>query len=128
MGGGTTVDGKGDINKQVGIMGSGDASSANTDPAPGTKKYIDGRLHVWVPGFGWIEHGGKPSAGTVAEDMYENGHKIGSMGSEEPPIRDTTPIPVEQPEPTGDEIHIVFVEVPERKSTPPSYKPVTTSP
>lgn len=50
MGGGTTVDGKGDINKLVGIMGSGDAP-ANSDPAPGTKKYIDGVLHVWVPGL-----------------------------------------------------------------------------
>ena len=89
MGDGTTVHGKGDINKQVGIMGAGDVAST-TNPAPGTKEHIDGKLHVWVPGFGWIEYSGKPSVGTVAEDMYENGHKIGSMGVSESPPRETT--------------------------------------
>jgi len=128
MGGGVTVHGKGDINKQVGIMGAGDAPASNSDPAPDTKKYIDGKLHVWVPGFGWIEYSGKPSIGIIAEDMYKNGHKIGSIGGSESPARDTTPPAVEQIEPTGDEIHIVFVEVPEKNSTPPPYKPDTTSP
>ncbi len=41
MGGGTTVDGKGDINKMVGIMGSGD-DPANDNPVPGTKNISTG--------------------------------------------------------------------------------------
>ncbi len=34
---------------------------------------------VCVPGFGWIESRG-PNQVTYAEDMYENGNKIGIMG------------------------------------------------
>ena len=34
---------------------------------------------VYVPGFGWIENQG-PNHVEYAEDMYENGNKIGSMG------------------------------------------------
>lgn len=34
---------------------------------------------VYVPGFGWIESQG-PNHIEYAEDMYENGNKIGSMG------------------------------------------------
>ena len=34
---------------------------------------------VYVPGFGWIESQG-PNQVTYAEDMYENGNKIGIMG------------------------------------------------
>ena len=34
---------------------------------------------VYVPGFGWIESQG-PNQATYAEDMYENGNKIGIMG------------------------------------------------
>lgn len=34
---------------------------------------------VYVPGFGWIESQG-PNHAEYAEDMYENGNKIGFMG------------------------------------------------
>lgn len=34
---------------------------------------------VYVPGFGWIESQG-PNQVEYAEDMYENGNKIGAMG------------------------------------------------
>lgn len=34
---------------------------------------------VYVPGFGWLESQG-PNQVTYAEDMYENGNKIGIMG------------------------------------------------
>lgn len=34
---------------------------------------------VYVSGFGWIESQG-PNQATYAEDMYENGNKIGIMG------------------------------------------------
>lgn len=128
MGGSVTVHGKGDINKQVGVMGSGDAPPSNIDPAPGTKKNIDGMLHVWVPDFEWIEYSGKPSVGIVAKDMYESGQKIGSMGGGETPPKKTTPLATEQAEPIDGEIHIVFVDVPEKNTTPPPYKPETVSP
>ena len=78
--GDTAADGKGDINKQVGIMGAENAQpSEKHNPAPGSKAVIDGKPSVWIPGFGWIEDNGGGNAGTVAEDMYENGHKIGIM-------------------------------------------------
>lgn len=112
MGDGVTVHGKGDINKQVGVMGGGDAPSTNSDPVQGTKKYIDETLCVWVPGFGWIEYNGKPSVGIIAEDMYENGHKIGSMGGSEVPPSESTPPASEQLEPIDGEVHKVFVEMP----------------
>lgn len=34
---------------------------------------------IYVPGFGWVENQGGGASGTTAEDMYENGNKIGSM-------------------------------------------------
>ena len=34
---------------------------------------------VYVPGFGWVESQG-PNHAEYAEDMYENGNKIGIMG------------------------------------------------
>ena len=34
---------------------------------------------IYVPGFGWVENHGGGSSGIVAEDMYENGNKIGIM-------------------------------------------------
>lgn len=121
MGGGTTVDGKGDINKMVGVMGGGDAP-ANNDPAPGTKKYIDGVLHVWMPGFGYVLHSGDNVA-TYAEDMYKSGVKIGIMGGDECPSGETTTSPTEQPEPTGDVIYFELQPPVTKDSTPPAYKP-----
>jgi len=83
MGGGTTVHGKGDIDKQVGIIGDG----------------------------------------TVAEDMYENGHKIGIMDGAEYPLSKPIPPPSEQPEMTGDVIYIELQPPVTKDSTPPPYKP-----
>lgn len=103
------VDGEGDIDKQIGVM--------------------DGGTMVGNPGDELTGHKvGIMDGGTVAEDMYENGHKIGSMGDGESPPKQTIPQSTEQPETSGDEIHIVFVEVPEKDTTPPPYKPDTTSP
>ena len=34
---------------------------------------------VYIPGFGWVPYEG-PNHREYAEDMYENGNKIGSMG------------------------------------------------
>lgn len=33
---------------------------------------------MWVPGFGWVDNSGE-NVGITAEDMYENGNKIGNM-------------------------------------------------
>ena len=102
-------------------MGGGDAP-ANGNPVPGTKKYIDDILHVWVPGFRYVPHSGNNVA-TVAEDMYESGVKNGIIGGDE--CQSSTPVahPAEQPEPTGDVIYVP-IQPPETKdSTPPPYKP-----
>lgn len=45
------------------------------EPQGGERK--DGK--VYLPGFGWIDDEGGGSSGTTAEDMYENGNKIGNM-------------------------------------------------
>lgn len=99
MGGGTTVGNPGDglTGHKVGSMGGDDASPTNNESAPGAQKYIYGKLHVWVPGFGWVEYSGEPRVGVVAEDMYENGTKIGSMG-EEPQDSGASFPPIKQPE------------------------------
>ena len=47
------------------------------EPAPTPDSVSDNM--VYVPGFGWIESQGSNHA-EYAEDMYENGNKIGIMG------------------------------------------------
>ena len=52
------------------------------EPTPDSKPEVsDSNLEnmVYVEGFGWIESKG-PNHVEYAEDMYENGNKIGSMG------------------------------------------------
>jgi len=49
--------------------------SKKEEPAHGDKK--DGM--IFVDGFGWIVDKGGGGAGSLAEDMYENGNKIGVM-------------------------------------------------
>ena len=48
-------------------------------PQAGEPQYGDTQNgKIYVPGFGWIDEIGE-AQGTVAEDMYENGNKIGIM-------------------------------------------------
>lgn len=47
---------------------------SNDEPQGGDTK--NGK--IYVPGFGWIDDVGE-GQGTTAEDMYENGNKIGNM-------------------------------------------------
>ncbi len=47
---------------------------AESAPEVAAKEYM-----VYVPGFGWIQSEG-PNHVEYAEDMYENGNKIGIMG------------------------------------------------
>lgn len=58
------------------------------EPAPKTPTPLEPEIEaivdnladmVYVPGFGWIESQG-PNQATYAEDIYENGNKIGIMG------------------------------------------------
>ena len=48
------------------------------EPAPASPDSAPENM-VYVPGFGWIESQG-PNHVEYAEDMYENGNKIGIMG------------------------------------------------
>lgn len=48
------------------------------EPAPASPNSAPDNM-VYVPGFGWIESQG-PNHAEYAEDMYENGNKIGIMG------------------------------------------------
>lgn len=48
------------------------------EPAPTSPDSTQNNM-VYVPGFGWLENQG-PNHCEYAEDMYENGNKIGSMG------------------------------------------------
>ena len=49
-----------------------------TEPAPASPDSTPDNM-VYVPGFGWLESQG-PNHVEYAEDMYENGNKIGIMG------------------------------------------------
>ena len=52
-------------------------SEVQAEPTPAPDSKPDNM--VYVPGFGWIESQG-PNHAEYAEDMYENGNKIGIMG------------------------------------------------
>ena len=51
------------------------APASTGDPQAGETK--DGMMYV--PGFGWMKDNGGVGEGTYAEDMYENGNKVGDM-------------------------------------------------
>ena len=61
--------------------------------------------------------------GTVAEDMYENGHKIGIIGDGESAQSSTSPPTYAEPEITGDMIYVPLQPPVTKDSTPPAYKP-----
>lgn len=61
--------------------------------------------------------------GTVAEDMYENGHKIGIMGGDESAPSNVSPPAYAEPEITGDVIYAPIQPLVTKDSTPPAYKP-----
>jgi outer membrane biosynthesis protein TonB len=47
----------------------------DSSPAGGDTK----QGQIFVPGFGWVKDEGGGAQGTTAEDMFENGNKIGNM-------------------------------------------------
>jgi hypothetical protein len=84
----------------------------SSDPVPGSVKYENGKEYGWLPGFGWVEYSG-PNIVTYAEDMYENGNKIGIMGgSDSAPHRSSIPQTEEPP---------IFGEVFEQSNKPEGY-------
>ena len=48
-------------------------------PAPQPTIELQPGDEVYIPGFGWVPYEG-PNHREYAEDMYENGNKIGTMG------------------------------------------------
>lgn len=48
-------------------------------PKMGDTRTVDGQKQVYFLGFGWIEDNDEPNVGIYAEDMCENGNKVGSM-------------------------------------------------
>lgn len=50
-----------------------DTKKKENEPQGGETK--DGK--VYLPGFGWVTDTG--GSGTIADDMYENGNKVGEM-------------------------------------------------
>lgn len=47
-------------------------------PTIGDTRVVNGQKQVYFLGFGWIEDENKPNEDIFAEDMYENGNKIGA--------------------------------------------------
>lgn len=50
------------------------------EPAPDEPQAGDTQNgQIYIPGFGWMQNNGGGGSGTTADDMYENGNKIGIM-------------------------------------------------
>jgi cytoskeletal protein RodZ len=58
-----------------GTKKNNDTSSSSSTPKSGDKNE---KGQIWVPGFGWVDDSGD-NVGNEADDMYENGNKIGEM-------------------------------------------------
>lgn len=55
-------------------------SSQSTTPKMGDTRVVDGQKQCYFLGFGWIDDNDEPNECIYAEDMYENGNKVGIMG------------------------------------------------
>ena len=53
------------------------AQSAESSGTPQNGTIQDGKIYIL--GFGWVDYEGGGTEGIYAEDMYENGNKIGTM-------------------------------------------------
>ena len=57
------------------------ATTEKPQPDPNQPKAGDKQNgKIYIPGFGWIENHGGGGEGIQADDMFENGNKIGFMG------------------------------------------------
>lgn len=54
----------------------------SAEPKPGDRTVIDGKPHIWIPGFGWIVDEGGGSVGTTVGNPGDEltGNKVGIMG------------------------------------------------
>lgn len=53
-----------------------------TEPEPAPEQPQAGDTEngkIYIPGFGWVDNNGGGGSGTTADDMFENGNKIGNM-------------------------------------------------
>jgi len=57
------------------------SAPVSTEPKPGDRATIDGKLHVWIPGFGWVVDEGGGSVGTMVGNPGDQltGNKVGTM-------------------------------------------------
>ncbi|GAU76833.1 DUF6550 family protein [Fusibacter sp. 3D3] len=55
------------------------ASPQNKTPNMGDTRIVNGQKQVYFLGFGWIEDDNKPNEEITANDMFENGNKVGNM-------------------------------------------------
>lgn len=56
-------------------------SSQSTTPKMGDTRVVNGQKQCYFLGFGWIGDNDEPNECIYAEDMYENGNKVGTMGT-----------------------------------------------
>lgn len=58
------------------------SAPASTEPKSGDRTVIDGKPHIWIPGFGWIVDEGGGSVGTTVGNPGDvlTGNKVGSDG------------------------------------------------
>lgn len=57
------------------------SAPVSTEPKPGDRTVIDGKPHVWIPGFGWVVDKGGGSVGTMVGNPGDEltGNKVGIM-------------------------------------------------
>lgn len=58
------------------------SAPVSSEPKSGDRAVIDGKPHIWIPGFGWIVDEGGGSVGTTVgnPDDELTGNKVGIMG------------------------------------------------
>lgn len=58
------------------------SAPVSTESKSGGRTAIDGKSHVWIPGFGWIIDNGGGSVGTMVGNPGDQltGNKVGIMG------------------------------------------------
>jgi len=64
---------------QTTIKSSEHSKPKTKSPTMGDTRVVNGQKQVYFLGFGWIADENKPNEEIFAEDMYENGNKIGEM-------------------------------------------------
>lgn len=61
--------------------GASSQNSQSATPKMGDTRVVNGQKPCYFLGFGWIDDNDEPNECIYAEDMYENGNKVGTMGT-----------------------------------------------